>query len=420
MRASVMILGGRAGVLSISRRGSGATRRRSVRPGLRLALHAGVRPRQPPYGFVQFCERHAAGVRARGSRRSSASRHRPSGSPSSTTSIARQPRDRARNRHRALRPDRLLDDPTTRGDCEDYVLLKRKRLMALGWPASALLSRWCATSGRGARRAYRPHHAGRLHPRQQDRRDQDLAQHALRFIMRQSYLNPRSGVARPAGEELQLPWPACAAPADRAPDVLPPAAAVPHRAASGPRRAARPSASAPGPLRHLADDLAGRAEHDGAGRDLLALGDQRAGADQALLADPGAVEDDGADADQRSAADGAAVQHHHVADGALRPRWRAESPGSVCSTQPSCTLARAPITIGSLSPRSTVLNQTLASSSIVTWPTSDGIVRHPVAAAGRHRDAVAVELVERPSSAYLRGGSGLLEVRVSRMAIWNW
>ena len=37
-------------------------------------------------------------------------------------------------------------------------------------------------------------------------------------------------------------------------------------------------------------------------------------------------------------------------------------PGSVWSTQPSCTFERAPITIGSLSPRSTLPNQTLASS----------------------------------------------------------
>jgi predicted transglutaminase-like cysteine proteinase len=29
--------------------------------------------------------------------------------------------------------------PATRGDCEDYALLKRKRLMARGWPASSLL-----------------------------------------------------------------------------------------------------------------------------------------------------------------------------------------------------------------------------------------------------------------------------------------
>lgn len=29
--------------------------------------------------------------------------------------------------------------PTTKGDCEDYVLLKRKKLIQLGWPESALL-----------------------------------------------------------------------------------------------------------------------------------------------------------------------------------------------------------------------------------------------------------------------------------------
>jgi len=29
--------------------------------------------------------------------------------------------------------------PQTQGDCEDYVLLKRKKLMMMGWPAEALL-----------------------------------------------------------------------------------------------------------------------------------------------------------------------------------------------------------------------------------------------------------------------------------------
>jgi len=29
--------------------------------------------------------------------------------------------------------------PQTQGDCEDYVLLKRKQLMMMGWPAEALL-----------------------------------------------------------------------------------------------------------------------------------------------------------------------------------------------------------------------------------------------------------------------------------------
>ena len=33
-----------------------------------------------------------------------------------------------------------MDRPTSgKGDCEDYALLKRQRLMQLGWPASALL-----------------------------------------------------------------------------------------------------------------------------------------------------------------------------------------------------------------------------------------------------------------------------------------
>ena len=48
-------------------------------------------------------------------------------------------------------------------------------------------------------------------------------------------------------------------------------------------------------------------------------------------------------------------------------------PGSVCRTQPSCTFARAPIAIGSLSPRATVPNQTLASSSMTMLPVSTAL-----------------------------------------------
>ncbi len=43
-------------------------------------------------------------------------------------------------------------------------------------------------------------------------------------------------------------------------------------------------------------------------------------------------------------------------------------PGSVCITVPSCTLLRAPITIGSLSPRSTAPYQTVAPGPRVTRP----------------------------------------------------
>ena len=47
---------------------------------------------------------------------------------------------------------------------------------------------------------------------------------------------------------------------------------------------------------------------------ILALGHERARADEAVLPDDGAVQDDRADADEGVLADGAAVQHHQVAD----------------------------------------------------------------------------------------------------------
>src|SRR6185503_5897529 len=61
-----------------------------------------------------------------------------------------------------------------------------------------------------------------------------------------------------------------------------------------------------------------RAQHQRAVRDRLAFGDQRVGSDQAVAADPRTVENDRLDADQRSFADRAPVQHHQMAD---RNRW---------------------------------------------------------------------------------------------------
>jgi predicted transglutaminase-like cysteine proteinase len=81
--------------------------------------------------------------------------------------------------------------PTTKGDCEDYVLLKRKRLMALGWPASALLIT-VVRDERGEARALT------ARTMQGDfildnKTDEIKIWHNTRyeFIMRQSYLNPR-------------------------------------------------------------------------------------------------------------------------------------------------------------------------------------------------------------------------------------
>jgi predicted transglutaminase-like cysteine proteinase len=82
--------------------------------------------------------------------------------------------------------------PTRRGDCEDYVLLKRKRLMELGWPASALL----ITVVRDERG---DGHAVLTARTQQgdfilDNKTDDIKlwqEVPYQFVMRQSYLNPR-------------------------------------------------------------------------------------------------------------------------------------------------------------------------------------------------------------------------------------
>jgi predicted transglutaminase-like cysteine proteinase len=81
--------------------------------------------------------------------------------------------------------------PARRGDCEDYVLLKRRRLMQLGWPASALLVTVVRDEhGEG--------HAVLTVRTQQgdyilDNKTNGIKlwhQVGYQFIMRQSYLNP--------------------------------------------------------------------------------------------------------------------------------------------------------------------------------------------------------------------------------------
>jgi predicted transglutaminase-like cysteine proteinase len=94
---------------------------------------------QPPYGFVQFCERMPAEC-AQGV----PEEQRFSATPERLSEL--DALNRAVNREIAPATDMEIYGqaeywtiPTTRGDCEDYALLKRKRLIARGWPASALL-----------------------------------------------------------------------------------------------------------------------------------------------------------------------------------------------------------------------------------------------------------------------------------------
>jgi predicted transglutaminase-like cysteine proteinase len=82
--------------------------------------------------------------------------------------------------------------PTTKGDCEDYVLLKRKRLIALGWPPSALLIT-VVRDERGEGHAVLTARTAQGDFVLDNKTDEIKVWHRTRYdyVMRQSYLNPR-------------------------------------------------------------------------------------------------------------------------------------------------------------------------------------------------------------------------------------
>jgi predicted transglutaminase-like cysteine proteinase len=96
-------------------------------------------PTLPPFGYLRFCERFP-----RECRRGAFEEARFGATADRMAELD------TINRHvnKVIEPATDLEIygetevwtlPTTRGDCEDYVLLKRQMLMARGWPASALL-----------------------------------------------------------------------------------------------------------------------------------------------------------------------------------------------------------------------------------------------------------------------------------------
>ena len=147
----------------------------------------------PPYGFVQFCDRD------------------PSACRDGKLEEARMP---GHGDFKALldKVNRAVNaeiEPATdlevygvteywaiptdgRGDCEDYALLKRQRLMQAGWPASALLMTVVMdekNEGHAVLTARTAHGDFIL-----DNKTDDLKlwhKTSYRFVMRQSYLNPR-------------------------------------------------------------------------------------------------------------------------------------------------------------------------------------------------------------------------------------
>jgi predicted transglutaminase-like cysteine proteinase len=95
----------------------------------------------PPIGYVQFCERHPFDCEPTG---------RTQNRIELTTERISELDHVNRTANKDVEPttDRELfgteeywayPDARKKGDCEDYVLLKRKRLIEIGWPEGALL-----------------------------------------------------------------------------------------------------------------------------------------------------------------------------------------------------------------------------------------------------------------------------------------
>jgi len=93
----------------------------------------------PPFGFMEFCDRMPQDCRpASGTRR-------PVRLTAARWQQLNQVNDNVNETVTPLTDQELYQRreywtyPSVAGDCEDFVLLKRKRLLELGWPANALL-----------------------------------------------------------------------------------------------------------------------------------------------------------------------------------------------------------------------------------------------------------------------------------------
>lgn len=98
---------------------------------------------QPPYGFVRFCDVNPAECASGGITLISTD-VRFSATPERLSELDEV--NRAANESIEPATDQEIFGvaefwtlPKSRGDCEDFVLLKRRNLMRLGWPSSALL-----------------------------------------------------------------------------------------------------------------------------------------------------------------------------------------------------------------------------------------------------------------------------------------
>jgi predicted transglutaminase-like cysteine proteinase len=148
---------------------------------------------QAPYGFVEFCERMPQECR-----QGQPEEQRFSAGPDRLNELD------AVNRtvNHEIEPATDLEVygqteywtiPTTRGDCEDYALLKRKRLIAKGWPISALLMT-VVRDERGEGHAVLTARTLQGDFILDNKLDEVKLWNRTRYeyLMRQSYLNPRT------------------------------------------------------------------------------------------------------------------------------------------------------------------------------------------------------------------------------------
>ena len=147
---------------------------------------------QPPYGFVQFCERvpQECAQGRQEEQRFHASRERLAELDAVNRTVNHE-----------IEPVTDIElygqtdywtIPAARGDCEDYALMKRKRLMALCWPASALLMT-VVRDEKGEGHAVLTARTLQGDFILDNKTDEIKVWHRTRydFVMRQSYLNPR-------------------------------------------------------------------------------------------------------------------------------------------------------------------------------------------------------------------------------------
>jgi predicted transglutaminase-like cysteine proteinase len=153
-------------------------------------------PAQPPHGFVRFCEAVP---------QECTSDHRKENRFNASADRLRELDDVNRAVNTAVAPATDLEVygvneywtlPRSKGDCEDYALLKRHNLLKKGWPVSSLLMTVVRDEkGEG--------HAVLTARTMQgdyilDNKLEDVrlwSQTPYEFVMRQSYINPRVWVA---------------------------------------------------------------------------------------------------------------------------------------------------------------------------------------------------------------------------------